>query len=449
MAASTLVTPQRAARVDRMPFTVIDQAVHLLDTPAEPWGIQLEIALRGHLDEDRLRAAVRSAVDAHPMARARLLPARRSERTWWWEIAPDLDLDPVRVVTCPDDASLAAVRNELYSRQVPLVESPPFRLVLARKDGGDVLLMNASHTAFDGFGCVRLLQSVACRYDVRPDPQPPVALDEARDLERHLAAPDGATRVRRLRLLASKVADMVRRPSRLAVEGGSDEPGYGLHVLVLPEEQTRRLAASDATVNDLLVAALMRAVAGWNEEHDQEAGRISLMVPVNLRPKEWQQDVVTNMVLETRILTTPKQRTDGRQLLAAVAAQSERIKRGAGAALVEVLGGWNSLPLWSKEPLTALLDLTGNRLVCTAMVSNLGNLDEPPDFGPDGGAARGVWFSAPARMPCGLSVGAATVDGRLHLSFRYRRPLLGEQAARRLAERFVGELAEVAAVGAG
>jgi NRPS condensation-like uncharacterized protein len=440
MSASVLMTPERAAAAKRLPFTVIDQAIHVLDTPAEPWGIQLELAVPGHLDEDRLRAAVRSAAGAHPMARARLLPARRSDRTWWWEIADDLDLDPVRVVTCLDEPALEAVRSELYSRQIPLVEAPPFRLVLARREAGDVLLLNASHTAFDGFGCLRLLQSVARRYGHRTDPETTVGLDEARDVERHLAAPGSTARARRFRLLASKVGDLVRGPSRLARDGGRDAPGYGLHVLALGEEQSSRLKRSDATVNDLLVAALTTAIAGWNEEHGRPAGRISLLVPVNLRPRDWRQDVVTNMVLETRILTTPAERQDGPRLLAAVAAQGERIKQGAGAALVEVLGGWTSMPLWSKQPLTALLQLTGNRLVDTALITNLGSISDPPDFGPGPGRAEAAWFSAPARMPCGLSVGAVTVDGRLHLSFRYRRPLLGADAVRRLADRFVADL---------
>jgi len=441
------MTPDRSAGARRLPFTVIDQAVHLLDTPAEPWGIQLEAGLEGHLDEDRLRAAVRSAVGPHLMARARQLPARRTDRTWSWEIAPDLDLDPVRVVTCPDDAALATARNELYSRQVPLVEAPPFRLVLARRPDGDTLLLNANHAAFDGFGCLRLLQAVARRYAGGPDPETAVGLDEARDVERHLASPDGAARANRLRLLASKLTDLVRRPSRLAPDGGKVGPGYGLHAVALTEEQSRCLVDSDATVNDLLVAALTNAVAGWNEEHGQPAGRISILVPVNLRPENWRQDVVTNMVLETRILTTPADRRDRRQLLASVAAQAERIKKGAGGALVEVLGGWTSLPLWSKQPLTALLQLTGNRLVDTALISNLGDLGDPPDFGPGAGRVAGAWFSAPARMPCGLSVGAVTVKGRLHLSFRYRVPQLGTDAARRLADRFVAELLNLAGGG--
>jgi NRPS condensation-like uncharacterized protein len=438
------MTPERVAAVKRLPFTVIDQAVHVLDTPAEPWSIQMELGLDGHLDEDRLRAAVRSAVDGHPMARARMLPARRSEKTWLWEIAPDLDIDPVRVVTCPDEASLTVLREELYSRQVPLVEAPPFRLVLVRSDGGDRLLLSANHAAFDGFGCLRLLHSIARRYAQHPDPATTLGIDEARDVEHYLAAPDGEARAKRLRMLASKVTDLARRPSRLASEGGVVAPGYGLHVLALTEAETSRLAEGDATVNDLLVAALTRTIVTWNDDHGAKSGRISLLVPVNLRPKEWREDVVTNMVLETRILTSPAQRQSPRQLLASVAEQSSRIKEGAGAALIEVLGGWRSLPLWTKEPLTALLLLTGNRLVDTALITNLGSLPNPPDFGPGVGPAADAWFSAPARMPCGLSVGAVTVGDRLHLSFRYRRPLLGDQAARRLADCFVAELAALA-----
>jgi len=160
VATPALSTPDRTAAARRLPFTVIDQAVHLLDTPTEPWSIQLEIRLERHLDENRLRVAVSSAAGSHPMARARQAPGSWRDRAWWWEIAPDLDLDPLRVVTCPDEASLAAVRNELYSRQVPLVEAPPFRVVLARRAGGDALLLNANHAAFDGF--VEPLRVVTC-----------------------------------------------------------------------------------------------------------------------------------------------------------------------------------------------------------------------------------------------------------------------------------------------
>lgn len=44
-----------------MPFGLVDQAVHLLDTEAAPWSIQLEVRVAGSFDEARLRAALARA----------------------------------------------------------------------------------------------------------------------------------------------------------------------------------------------------------------------------------------------------------------------------------------------------------------------------------------------------------------------------------------------------
>jgi hypothetical protein len=90
--------------------------------------------------------------------------------------------------------------------------------------------------------------------------------------------------------------------------------------------------------------------------------------------------------------------------------------------------------------LSPLLQLTGNRLIDTAQLTNLGQLNDPPWFGPDAGQTIEAWFSAPARMPCGLCLGVATLAGRMHLVFRYRHPLLGPEAASRFAERYLTEL---------
>lgn len=424
------------------PFTVIDQAVHLLDTPAEPWGIQLELGLPGHLDETRLRVAVYAALAAHPMARTRKLPHRRADRSWSWEVASAPEVDPIRVVHCPDPDALSAVRNDLYSRQIPLVEAPPFRLVLAHRADGDRLLLNANHAAFDGFGCLRLLQSIARAYAGRPDPPSAIGLTEARDVKRYTATRDLAERARRYRMLAGMASDLIQRPTRMAGDGGRPEPGYGLYPIALSRQETEQVTRHpEGSVNEVLLTAMTLAIAGWNTAHGTCPGRIGILVPVNLRPKEWKYDPVTNMVLEAQVLTRPAQRTDRHATLRAVTAQNQRIRQGAGAALIEIIGGWTSLPLWAKQPLAAKLWLTGNRLVPTAQLSNLGTLGDPPDFGSDGGLAHQVWFSPPARMPCGLSIGAITIDGRLHLSFRYRHPLLGPDAVSRFCDMFLTELA--------
>lgn len=426
----------------RIPFTVVDEAIHGLDSPTEPWSIQVELGLSGHLDETRLRGALVQALDRHPMARARMVPPRPDDRHHTWEITPHPDLDPLRVVECRDDAALAAARAELYGLSVPLAESPPLRVRLARHPGGELLMVNVNHVAFDGFGTLRVLQSLARAYDGRPEPPPMVALDTARDLRAHLGTSDRSARARRARRLADKARDLASPPARLAAEGGTDRPGYGFHHVALSAERTEALAGLDApgTLNDVLVAALNLAIVAWNEDHGAACGRVSVLVPVNLRPSEWQQDVATNFVLESRVSTTPGDRGTPTATLEAVAAETDRIKQGGDAALIEALEASAPLPAWAKRQLSPLLSLTGNRLVDTAVLSNLGRLGDAPSFGAEAGDTAEAWFSAPARMPCGLSIGVVTVAGRLHLVFRYRWALWDDEAAATFAARYLTEL---------
>lgn len=454
MRASTAPATATAATGDtdrsdqrrRVPFTVIDEAVQLLDTAAEPWGIQLELGFEGRVDVDRLRTAVHDALSRHPMACARRTPGRRTDRNWWWEIPAAPDVDPLAPSVWADDDALDAARAEFHSVPVPLAESPPFRLRLARGPRHDVLMLKANHAAFDGIGCVRLLESVARAYTGREDPPAPVGLEEARDIDRLLAAGNRRARAERARALIHKASDIVRPPTPPSTDGGRDLPGYGFCHLTADEALTAALTAPghDATVNDLLVAALHLTIAEWNGEHGARSRRIGVLIPVNLRPKEWRHDVVTNLVLDARSATSPSDRASPSATLRAVVAEAERAKAGGGAALVEVLSGLTRLPVWAKELLAPLPWLTGNRLVDSAIVSNLGALPDVPSFGDEAGATSEVWFSAPCRMPCAISVGAVTVSGQLHLAFRYRHPAFDRAGGRRFAAMFVSQLGRVA-----
>lgn len=427
----------------RLPFNVVDEAAHLLDTPGEPWSVQLEARVEGHLDEARLREAVCEAVRRHPMARARKAPAGPFDRRWHWEITGDADVDPLRAVACADDAALDAARAELHSLPVPLVESPPFRVRLARHPGGDVVMVNTNHAAIDGFGGLRLLRSVARAYAGDDDPLPEIDLAEARDLPARLAAPDPPARARRALTLLDKGRDVLAVPARLASEGAEDVPGYAFHHLTLEPSLVEALAGFDhpGTVNDLLLAALHLCIEGWNSDHGGRSGRVSVLMPVNVRPREWWEEMVGNATLMARVATTAGDRRSPASAVEAVTARTKEMKAGGTtAALVELLRRLPSLPVWAKRTVPLLLSATGNRLVDTALLSNLGKIDEPPSFGGDAGATVEMWFSAPARMPLGLSVGVVTAAGRLHIAFRHRHALFDGAAARRFAERYVHTL---------
>ena len=424
--------------MQRVPFNEVDEVVHLLDTDAEPWSVQVEVRVAGSLDEERLRAALAEALGRHPMARARKSPEPDSAvRRYCWEITPAPEVDPLRVVECADDEALAATRADLQSRIVPLAESPPLRMRLARHPGGDVLMVNANHAAMDGFGTLRLVRSVARTYAGEPDPVPDVDPMEARDIKALTGANDGRTRARRLGALVEKGRDAAAAPDRIEPDGGEDRPGYGLHQEQLSPEDTKRLVTAEVpgTVNDVLVAALHLAIDAWNAERGVTSRRIGVMVPVNMRPKDWQEEIAANLLLPVRVATDRADRASPEAALAAVAEQSRRIKEaGTGAALIELLGRSPGFPLGMKEATSPVLRALGGRLADSALLSNLANLDDPPSFGADAGETTEVWFSAPARMPLGLSMGIVTAGGRLHAVFRYRHPLFGDQAARRFAD---------------
>jgi len=437
-----------------IPFSVIDEAIHLLDVGTAPWSIQLEARIAGSLDEGRLRSAIGEALRHHPMARAAKLPSHLRARLDNWVITRDAALDPLRVVDCPDDESLDAMRAELQGISVPLIESPPLRVVLARNGEGDMLMLNVNHAAMDGFGAMAVLRSIAAAYSSTPEPAPQIEFLQARNWTGQLADRPLSIRLRRQLELATRMRDLFAPPARVAGEGADNEAGYGFVHTSLSEAETEALVRSRggsgpatpgprATVNDVLLAALHLAIAQWNDQHDARCRRIGVLVPANLRPPEWREEIASNFSLPARIATSRRNRRTPAGALKAVAAQTRRKKKaGMGTAFIALLGETRLLPLWAKRVMVLGLPLTGNRLVDTAMLSNLGRLDDPPSFGdgPDGGKIEELWFSPPARMPLGLTIGVSTVAGRIHLVLRYRHRLFDRAAAIRFADLYLGKL---------
>jgi NRPS condensation-like uncharacterized protein len=259
---------------------------------------------------------------------------------------------------------------------------------------------------------------------------------------------DLRTRLLRRAMLVRRLGDLVLPPARIAGDEASHEPGYGFELVRLSGADTSALVDADhpGTVNDLLLAALHLAIGKWNEDRGVPARRIGVMVPVNLRPPEWQGEVMGNLLLPVRVCTDRRSRATPAACLQAVTSQTRRFKeRGTGPALLELLRRSPTLPLGAKEATSPLLWLTGNRLVDTALLSNLGQLDDPPTFGADAAGAP-LWFSAPARMPLGLSIGVMTSGGHMHLAFRYRHPMMGAGAARRFADLYLAMLDACATV---
>jgi NRPS condensation-like uncharacterized protein len=413
-------------------FVTLNQLDELflgLDRPEEPWNVHFEVHTGGRVDADRLAVAVCAAADRHPIARASLASWHLSDRVYRWEIADRLDDVPLDIATCGDEEALAAARERLLAGTPSLEAAPPFNLLLAHGPAGDSIVLNLHHAAGDGMAAARLMRSILRAYAGEEDPLPPVDPLQVRDLNALAGAASPHDREVRGHALALQAARQWSPAARLAGDGGHDRPGYGFVLQALSKAETgavRARRAPGTTVNDVLLASLAVAIRRWNEEHERRAGRITLTMPVNLRPDAWRTDVVGNFA---SYMTLSIGTTDDGELSRAVeviGAQTREIKRdGLAGMIIDLLAGPSLLPIAVKRRLSDLIPLTNDVMVDTASLSNLGVIDPLP--------VEAVWFSPPGRMPLGAMLGAITLDGRLHLTLRYRHAQFDEAGAQAFA----------------
>jgi NRPS condensation-like uncharacterized protein len=384
-----------------------------------PSNVLLEIRVAGPLDEVRLSHAFAQALGRY------------------WEPTPDA----LAFVDCPDDAALAATRAELQALAVPF-GVPALGVRLARTPNGDVVMTNCNAAVMDGFGAMQLLRWVARAYAGQAPPPPPLDLLA---LHRVPVCPtSGTTRgVWLYRAALEKVRNRLAPPALVAPDHGGETTGVDYHLVTLSEDDTATLVHFDhpGTSTDVLLTALHLAIASWNAQHGSSDGRISVLVSANLRSPELPEAAVGNFSVTARVSTSRRHRRHPGQALRVVSSQTSlNRRRRTGVALLEALHRLGLLTLWARQSVIVLQPVSGNRYVDTAMLCNLGRLRNPPDFGADGGTPVDVWFSPPTRIPIGLTVGTATVRGRLHLVLRYPRRLFDEGAAARFARCYVEQL---------
>jgi NRPS condensation-like uncharacterized protein len=408
-----------------VPLNRLDELFLGLDSEDEPWNVHFEVRVNERLDPDRLVGAVRTAAMRHPIARARLADWRYTDRGYRWEIDPKLRVAPLEVSESDDEETLAVARGRLVSRSPSLDSSPPFALLLAHGSEGDTVVLNAHHAAVDGVGAARLMRSIVRAYYGAEDPVPPLDPVAVRDVRALAGAASLSDGVVRMRAVGRAALTQWGPPSRMAPDGEAGGAGYGIELLTLSQEETaavRALRSRDTTFNDVLLAALAVAVRRWNTDHDWTAGRVTMSMPVNLRPREWRTEVVGNFA---SYLTVSGGIGDNvASVLPDIGRQTRAIKRdGLAGLVIDMLEGPSHMTIAAKRRLPELIPMTGDVVVDTASLSNLGMLESFGD------TVEGVWFSPPGRMPLGAALGAITHGGRLRVALRYRRAQFDAPAA--------------------
>jgi NRPS condensation-like uncharacterized protein len=437
----------RDSRSANRPFGVVDELNCYFDSAAEPNNVHVEAWLPGRLSPERLGTATAALLADVPAARA-----RRAAGPWWrpgyaWEAPREAGIGPVSVIRWETDAELDAARTRFLAAAPDLDHSPPFRLLLAQGPEWDSVILNAHHAAFDGRSCVQLLRLIADRYSGRPprqavstDPAGPDPAGTAPPRSSARAAARGEPRARALPLSA-RIAS--RHAGARAVRGA---PGCGLWLLEWPGVPVPPQPGGGprVTVNDLLVAALMHSIARWNTQRlsTRWPAPIRVTMPIDTRAPGHGDDL-GNLARLCTITAGPQQVAAP----AAIAEQTAAAKAAPGPADNPALMmlARTPLPFRLKRGLARLALHTLGRLVCdSSLLSNLGNVTDPPAF--EALTPTRMWFSTSAHMPRGLSVGAITVGGRLQLCFRYQTALLDAAAARDFAAEYAAALSALSSL---
>ncbi|MER5937108.1 condensation protein [Streptomyces sp. NPDC001928] len=438
----------------RVPFPVVDEVARHCLQEEEPETVHIEVHLPGRLDEGRLRAAFGEALRRHPRILMREAPGRWYRRRYEWELTAEPDVEVVSFAAAGRDA-LRDARTRALTQAPPLSLSPPIRLEVVEGGGpvegseatdavggpgagrggsrptaprpggphGTVLFLTINHTALDGPACLRVLATAAELYGGR-DNSP-------------AAAPVRTTQAPHL---PEETPSNWSPPARVAPGTPEPSPGNGLLVTELP--LPHRPKGSPYTVNDQLMVTTALTLAHWNREHGARPRPLRITMPVDDRPRDDTMPIGNGTRL-VEVPFTPEELAahtpaDMPALLHRTATRTRALKSlprpqlGHGAALLTA----PVAPVAWRAALTRGLRRAASPWTSTTLLSNIGRIPYALDFGAEAGRAHAVWFSAPARMPRGLTVTTASTAGRLHLALRWSRTLLSHGDGAHLRDLF-------------
>ncbi|MFE2043544.1 condensation protein [Streptomyces sp. NPDC059477] len=413
-----------------IPFPVVDEIARHCLQEEEPETVHIEVHLPGPIDPPRLRKAFTEALRRHPRVLMREALGPWYRRRYEWELTAEPEVEVVRFTDPGVDAPRDARRRSL-DQAPPLSASPPVRLEVVPPVTASTpaphptaLILTVNHTALDGPACLRILATAAELYggkDNTPTAPP--------------------TRPRQPSPTTPDTPSTWSRPARVAAGTPGTSPGNGLLVTELP--LPHRPKDAPYTVNDQLMVTTARTLAHWNREHGAPPRPLRITMPVDDRPRDHTMPMGNGTRL-VEVPFSPDELTtdDTPALLHRTATRTRALKAlhrpqlGHGATLLTA----PVAPVAWRAALTRTLRRAAAPWTSTTLLSNIGRIPYPLDFGAEAGRAHAVWFSAPARMPRGLTVTTASTAGRLHLALRWSRTLLGPDDGDRLRDLFAHHL---------
>ena len=441
-------------------LTPLEQLLLRDSRPGYPMCFFLACDVVGPLDTGRLKAALGGAAGRHPLLCSRV------HDTWWrpaWRLPDTLP----ELQAFPLGSPIPAGGEAGFPwRPIDLRRTSGVRMVALERARGmwEVVLM-IQHAACDGLAGLEFFGDVWSRYHGsepapfrtpsrvitrrsdggKTTPESPSDVAPPLPVEAPSAGDLGGETARFAGFLPARIArgPAALPPSRPEGAGRAPlaaGPPLPYHTCGFTAEETatikQRAAAAGASLNDVAIAAVMRAVAAWNDDAGHPARQIRITMPVSLKAAGTRAPACNDMGYAF-LDRTVEPGQDPADLIRSLATASRWIQEHRAAAVfLETLALIDRCPplLWllTRLPLplsTGVVSFVGN--VGPRMRANV-----PRDGGcdlPGGLRIRAVRGVPPIRPGTRLGVGLVIYDGRLQVTTITDSPALGPAAAARLA----------------
>ena len=317
-----------------------DAAWLRMDSPTNLMVVNSALWFDEPVDWKRVRAVIeRRLVDVYPRFR-QIAVEPGLPRSPHWEDYEDFDLDlHLHHIALPapgDDDALRTLMGDLMSQ--PLDRTKPlWQMYLVDGYGeGSAIICRIHHAVADGIALARVMIELT---DPAPGTRRPRAPQHAADhpsLLGRLVHPSVSGLVHEVTgdlkalaklLTAGPDTDTILRgplvpQNRVAWSGE------------IPLAEVKAIGARyDATVNDVLVAAVSGALARYLRRHGTTNERIRAMVPFNLRPLDEPVDPSLGNHFALVLLTLPTDESTARKRLLATKHEMDRIKHSREPAV--------------------------------------------------------------------------------------------------------------------
>ena len=356
--------PEENAHASRLsPFDVL---MLLDERPGYPMCFFIETHLTGDLSLQRIRTAIEDATQRHPRLRS---CAQYSTHGWQW-ILSNQPPQIVQLERTPNKESEAFAFRPFNIRQEPGIRF----VVIPKSNEQWSIILQVHHSVCDGLGALDFLGDIWSLYHGN-QPTDFRTHSRTKNIQPHLEN-DGNQNIKGdHQHTRQTIAFATFRPSRITSSNSANNFPHGrkpFQSFTLPativKSLRKRASQSNATTNDIIVAASILAIHKWNKSQGKADKRIRITMPVNLRPPRERQPA-SNQIGYAFLDRRPGQLRDPPEVIKSIAEASRWIQHSGAAGMFLVVLGVFLKCTWVLRLITRL-----PACFSTAVVSNLGNV---------------------------------------------------------------------------